>query len=111
MLHQRLGLAGIEPQAVTVGALVDLDAVPVAREEVVAALGALHVMGLALGLGGGTLRRLPMLPQQLGVALGEVFVFVLARLLVRRHCVWTFRVSPPRVGPCFLPGGGDDWPL
>src|SRR5438128_3678649 len=111
MLDELLGLTGVEPDAMTVGTLVDLDPVPIARHEVVAALGALHVVGPARGLRDGALRRLALLAQQLRIALDEVFVLVLARLLVRRHCVWTLNVSPPRVGPCFLPGGEEDCPL
>src|SRR3989441_3056268 len=49
--HVRLGvgergfrLARVEPDAVAVSALVDLDAVPLTRDQVVAALRALHVM-------------------------------------------------------------------
>src|SRR6266446_5396864 len=58
-------------------ALVDLDAIPIVGDEVVAAFGALHVMLLPLALGRRLLRRRTLLSQQLGVAAREVFVLVL----------------------------------
>src|ERR1043166_3470045 len=81
---QALGLAGVEPQPVAVGTLVDLDPVPLPGDQVVAALGALHVMRPALGLRRRLLRAGALLAQQLGVAPGEVFLFVAARLIGHR---------------------------
>src|SRR5882672_1265379 len=116
-LHQRLRLAGIEPHAVAMRALVDLDAIPVVRDEVIPALGALHIVLLALALGGGLLRRGALLPQQLRVAACEVLVFVLTRFIVRHGlggggagggAIWS--VSPPRVGTGTRPGGEEDSP-
>src|SRR5439155_1079062 len=99
-------------------ALVDLDPVPLARDQVVAALGTLHVMRPALGLRRGLLHAGALLAQQLGVTPGEVFLFVAARLIGHRppgvEGDLTVRVSPPGRGPGPAPRGGgrapEGWP-
>ena len=106
----------------TVRALIDLNAVPLRGDQIVAALGAFHVVLLALALGGSLLRSRPLLPQQVGVPPREVLVFVLTRL-VRHEPVGDgdgggvgggvgliFSVSPPGVGVGTRPGGDDDSP-
>src|SRR5437016_5340164 len=111
------GLARFEPQPVAVRALVDLDPVPFPGDQVVAALGALHVMRPALRVRRRLLRAGALLAQQLGVAPGEVFLFVAARLVGHRspgvEGDLTVSVSPPgRAGPCGgVAAGEDDWPL
>src|SRR2546426_8631572 len=67
-----------------VGALVDLHAVPFPGDQVVPALGTLHVVRPALRLGGRPAHRLALLAQQLGVAPREVLFLVLARLVGHR---------------------------
>src|SRR5256714_8986489 len=117
MGDQALGLARVEPQPVAVRALVDLNPVPCAADQVVAALGALHVMRAALGLCRRLLGAGALLPQQLGVPPGEVFLFVAARLFgpraPGREGDLTVSVSPPgRAGPCGgVAAGEDDCPL
>src|ERR1700694_2465238 len=99
-----------------VRALVDLDAVTVPRDEIVAALRPFHVMRLALVLPGGLLRRRALLAEQLGVAAREVFVFVLTRLVVGHGLVGAgagggaggggmLSVSPPGLGVGARPAG------
>src|SRR3989442_4318969 len=73
---------GVEPDAVTVRALIDLNPVPFAGDQIVAALGALHVVRLAFPFGGGPHDRRVLLPQQLGITTREVLVLVLARAIV-----------------------------
>ena len=113
---------GVEPDAVTVRALIDLNPVPFAGDQIVAALRALHVVRLAFALGGGPHDCRVLLPQQLGVATREVLVLVLARTIVRhgaddgggagggagggRIC----SVSPPGLATGTRPGGDDDSP-
>src|SRR2546426_919176 len=115
-LHEGLRLMRVEPDAVTVRALIDLNPVPFAGDQIVAALGALHVVRLAFALGGGPHDRRVLLPQQLGIATREVLVLVLARTIVRhgagggagggRIC----SVSPPGLATGTRPGGDDDSP-
>src|SRR5258708_2974819 len=107
MLRQGVGFIRGAPAAVAVGALVDLDAIPIVGDQVVAALGTLHVMRLALGFAGGPLGAAALLAPQLGIASREVLVLVLARLVRHRahgleSCL-TFSVSPPW---CGRPPGG-----
>src|SRR5438067_12819290 len=100
--------------------LVDLNPVPFPGDQIVAAFRALHAVRLALGLARGLLRRRALLPQQLGVAPREVFVFVLTRTptvaLVRLHGLGgagggvTWSVSPPGLAKGTRPGGDDDSP-
>src|SRR2546429_4632704 len=106
----------VEPDAVTVRALIDLNPVPFAGDQIVAALGALHVVRLAFTLGGGPHDRRVLLPQQLGIATREVLVLVLARTIVRhgagggagggRIC----SLSPPGLATATRPGGDDASP-
>src|SRR5258708_13068889 len=84
MLRQGVGFSGIGADAVGVGALVDLDAIPIVGDQVVAALGTFHVMRLALGVAGGPLGAAALLAPQLGIASREVLVLVLAPLVRHR---------------------------
>src|SRR5437667_204159 len=108
-------LARIEPEAVTMRALIDLHAVPLATDQVVAALGALHVMGAALGVDRGAVHCLALLAEQLGVTPGEVLVLVLARLVGHRsqgaESGLSFRLSRPGVMCGCVATGEDDWRL
>src|SRR5258708_3674754 len=117
MLQQGVGFIRVEPDAVAVGALVDLDAIPIVGDQVVAAFGALHVMRLALGFAGGPLGAAALLAPQLGIASREVLVLVLAPLVRHRaqrfeSCL-TFSVSPPWCGrpPGGIAAGELDCPL
>src|SRR5439155_5189129 len=83
VLQQVLDLALVEPHAVAMRALVDLDAVPLSRDQVISAFRALHAVRATLGFGLGLPGGLALLAQQLGVPPGEVLLFVLAGLL--RH--------------------------
>src|SRR5687768_10973915 len=107
-----------------VRALIDLNPVPFAGDQIVAALGALHVVRLTLRFSGGLLRRFALLAQQLGVAPGEILVFVLARFLGTHlppvvedggGCGGggggvTCSCSPPGFANGTFPGGEDDSP-
>src|SRR3989442_8070709 len=114
--HAR-GFPSVEPYPVAVGALIDLDAVPLPGDQIVAALRALHVVGATLGFGRGLLDGGALLPEQLGVPFGEVFVFVSAGFVGHRpqgvEDDFTVSVSPPgRAGPCGgVANGEDDCPL
>jgi hypothetical protein len=81
VLLEGLELPGVEPEAAAMRATVDQDAVELAAVEVVSVLGALHVMGAALGGDASRLRVLPLLLEQLLLPEREVLVFVLAGLL------------------------------
>ena len=52
----------IEPHAVAVCALIDVNAVPLAGDQIVAAFGAFHVVRLAFAFGGGPHHRGMLLP-------------------------------------------------
>src|SRR6266567_8709316 len=84
MREYALRFARVEPDAVAVRALIDLDAVPLAGDQIVAALGALHVVRATLRIGGGLLGGRALLAHQLGITPGEVLLFVLARFLGHR---------------------------
>src|SRR5204863_7667736 len=79
-----LRLARVEPYPVSMRALIDLDATPLAGDQIVAALRALHVVRAALGFRRALLGRGPLLAEQLGVPLGEVFLLVSTGLVGHR---------------------------
>src|SRR5918995_999648 len=79
-----LELTGVEPHPTAVGTGLDLDTVILTAAEIVAVLGAFHVVALALGFDGGCLGLLPVFPEQLRILAGEVLVFVSAGL-IRLH--------------------------
>ncbi len=84
LVRHGVDLAGVEPHAAAVGAGLDLHAVVGAAGQVVAVLGALHVVRLALGFARRRLRPAARcLPEQLGVLLDEVLVLVAAGLVGR----------------------------
>src|SRR5438093_1066333 len=76
MREHALRLARVEPDPVAVRALIDLDAVPLPRDQIVAALRTLHAVGAALGFRRGLLDRGTLLAEQLGVSSGEVFLLM-----------------------------------
>src|ERR671910_2917470 len=86
VLREHLELTGIQPDASAVGTCLDRDPVHLTARQVIAILGALHVVRLPLRFGAGGAGALSLLPQQLGVFLGEVLVFVAARFLRLHGC-------------------------
>src|SRR5881397_2801519 len=87
---------GVEPDAVTVRALIDLNPVPFAGDQIVAALRALHVVRLAFALGGGPHDCRVLLPQQLGVATRKYSSsFLLGRSCVTARTMEAARVAGP----------------
>src|SRR5881397_2602436 len=117
MREHALRLARVEPHPVAVRALIDLDTVPLAGDQIVAALRTLHVLRATLVFRGGLLDGGALLAEQLGVPFGEVFLLVSAGLVGHRpqgvEGVFTVSVSPPgRTGPCGgVAKGEDDCPL
>ena len=81
-------LIGIQPHPSAMGAGLDLHAMVFAAREIVAVLGALHVVRLPFGLHSGGVGPLALFAKQLRVLPGEIFFLVPARL-VRLHCAET----------------------
>ncbi len=102
MLEHRLRFTRVEPDTVAVGALIDLHALPVTGDQVVAALRTFHEVRFALGFAGLALQHGALLPQQLRVAPREVLVLVAADVA---HGVVTW------LRPGGRARGEEDWPL
>jgi hypothetical protein len=75
-VSNRFQLSRVEPHPAAMGTGLDLDPMVLAAGEIVPVFGTLHVVGLPLRFHGGGVSPLPLLPHQLGIFAGKVFVLI-----------------------------------